>query len=294
MAALEELQAASLAASTRKQYQRSWEKFQKFATLVGVPVTLPLSIPITMWFIAYLHGSGMSGSSVVTTMSAISYFHKMGFHTDPTKNFFISKLLVGAKNLHAAHDVRLPITAAILESLLRASFQVIPSQFCRMAVCAVMVLAFKGFFRIGELLPRLQNAGSSVVQFADVLLIQDRATVTVRKFKHSSSKGPQVVHVCLAPANFAAVLHQYFKARGNSSGPFFISSNGSLLLRAQFDKYLKSLLMFCGFSTSAFKGHSFRIGAATAAAARGESDAQIRAAGRWSSDAFRKYIRITQ
>ena len=40
------------------------------------------------------------------------------------------------------------------------------------------------------------------------------------------------------------------------------------------------------------KGHSFRIGAATSTVLRDESDAQIRAASRWASDAFRKYIRI--
>ena len=61
---------------------------------------------------------------------------------------------------------------------------------------------------------------------------------------------------------------------------------------AEFDFLLKHLLEFCGLSSQVFKGHSFRIGAATSAALRGESDAQIRAAGRWSSDAFRKYIRV--
>ena len=40
-----------------------------------------------------------------------------------------------------------------------------------------------------------------------------------------------------------------------------------------------------------YKGHSFRIGAATFAAECGFSDAQIRLMGRWQSDAFRKYIR---
>ena len=68
-------------------------------------------------------------------------------------------------------------------------------------------------------------------------------------------------------------------------------------LRFEFDASLKQLLHFCGYDTSgydtsAFKGHSFHIGAATAAALRGDSDVQIRAAGRWTSDAFKKYIRF--
>jgi RES domain-containing protein len=38
-------------------------------------------------------------------------------------------------------------------------------------------------------------------------------------------------------------------------------------------------------------GHSFRIGAASFAAEKSLSDAQVRFMGRWNSNAFRKYIR---
>jgi hypothetical protein len=40
------------------------------------------------------------------------------------------------------------------------------------------------------------------------------------------------------------------------------------------------------------KGHSFRIGAATAAAIQGASDEDIQRMGRWKSQAFKRYIRI--
>ena len=43
--------------------------------------------------------------------------------------------------------------------------------------------------------------------------------------------------------------------------------------------------------TSRYKGRSFRIGAASLAAGKGFSDAQIRTLGRWKSDAFKLYIR---
>ena len=41
-----------------------------------------------------------------------------------------------------------------------------------------------------------------------------------------------------------------------------------------------------------YKGHSFRIGAASPAAECGYSETQIRLLGRWKSDAFKKYIRL--
>ena len=76
-------------------------------------------------------------------------------------------------------------------------------------------------------------------------------------------------------------------------GLLFAYADGSPMLRREFDRLLKHLLQFCGLSTTLFKGHSFKIGAATSAALRGESNAQFRAAGRWASYASRKYIWIS-
>lgn len=63
-------------------------------------------------------------------------------------------------------------------------------------------------------------------------------------------------------------------------------------MRYEFDASLKQILCCCGYQSSSVKGHSFRNGAGAAAALRGKSDAQIRVACRWTSDAFRRYIRM--
>ena len=66
------------------------------------------------------------------------------------------------------------------------------------------------------------------------------------------------------------------------------------VMHAKFNEQLRGALQFCHFCPKQFKSHSFRIGAATTAAAQSMSESQIRSLGRRSSDAFMKYIRCSQ
>ena len=55
---------------------------------------------------------------------------------------------------------------------------------------------------------------------------------------------------------------------------------------------LKGCLTWAGFDHSKFNSHSFRIGAATTAAAKGLEDCIIKTLGRWESAAYLKYVKI--
>ena len=88
------------------------------------------------------------------------------------------------------------------------------------------------------------------------------------------------------------LMLEYLSVRGCKPGPLFILADGSAVVRTHFTNQLSIAFKYCGLDSSRYKGHSFRIGAASYAAEAGMSDAQIRALGRWKSNAFQKYVRI--
>ena len=88
----------------------------------------------------------------------------------------------------------------------------------------------------------------------------------------------------------AAIL-RYVAIRGDGQGPFFRFVDGSPLTKARFVARVRDALTRAGYACQDYAGHSFRIGAATTAAAAGIPDSTIQALGRWSSAAFLRYIR---
>ena len=87
-------------------------------------------------------------------------------------------------------------------------------------------------------------------------------------------------------------LLEYLARRGNRPGPLFLNPDNNPVSRKFFADLMSLSLKAFGLDSTRYKGHSFRISAASFAAERGMSDAQIRALGGWKSTAFLKYIRI--
>lgn len=82
---------------------------------------------------------------------------------------------------------------------------------------------------------------------------------------------------------------QYLSIRehDSTSQPLFSFMDGVPVSRQFFTLWLA--LSFC---IHQYQTHSFRIGAATTAVARGFTELQIQHIGRLKSNAFKKYIRI--
>ena len=105
-------------------------------------------------------------------------------------------------------------------------------------------------------------------------------------------------HVLLiAPTNTpicaVSAMEFFLQCRGNSPRPLFKFANNTFLTRNKLNIVMKSWLSPLHLDTNRFSSHSFRIGAASTAAAAGLPNWLIQILGRWSSQCYIRYIRIS-
>ena len=242
----------------------------------------------------------MAYSTINSYLSAISYVHKLTGLRDPTKSFLIQKLLTALSRQRTA-DVRLPVTKPVLHQLVRSLVFTNSSAWQRSLFGTMFLVAFYGLFRLGELVTKSTHLGSSVVQYHSLTFLTCNANglphtakISISEYKHNPSKRPFNILIAredspsLCPVT---ALLEYTRLRGDRPGPLFCNADFSSVSFHQFNTELQRCLIYCGLDNRRFKSHSFRIGGACHAADKGFSDAQIRALGRWKSDAFKVYLR---
>ena len=158
---------------------------------------------------------------------------------------------------------------------------------------AAMLCAFFGFMRVSEFTSAKAKSFSSedTLCYTDVKVIDSNCFGIQLK---SSKTDPFRLGVQIRIAANGLLLcpvtalRKYMQSRKPSVAPLFGFSNGHYLTRQAFARAIHGLLPeHANIST-----HSFRIGAATTAAAMGLPRWLIKNLGRWNSDCFRQYIRI--
>ena len=89
-------------------------------------------------------------------------------------------------------------------------------------------------------------------------------------------------------------MQEYFLLVRPRHRPLFYFASGRYLTWGIVSDLLRDSARVAGLPYQSLKGHSFRIGAASVAAAAGLPDWLIKVLGRWSSDCYQLYIRTPQ
>ena len=158
-----------------------------------------------------------------------------------------------------------------------------------------------GALRMGEVLCPLAGVfdEQSSLLVSDVRISQKVQKLWIRSPKKCTPSG-DIIEVFPVPNSsfdpIKAVLYFYEMRKhihGDEAGvPFFIEEDGKCFTKKKFNKLLRTLLdPFILGDRDKLCGHSFRSGLATLMEAAGMSEEDIKAWGRWSSEAFRRYCK---
>ncbi|GLB36092.1 hypothetical protein LshimejAT787_0303800 [Lyophyllum shimeji] len=296
-----------LASSTRTTYSTGQNSFINYVHLNGLynddGSILPASQHAILGWVASLGGR-------VQPKTIKQYLtHVKSMHTDLDLPFtavespLVQRLFRGIKRFHGERDrkPKMPITLPILHDLLA---QLRPdSNHSHTVIYAACCLAYAGLLRCGEFTTKKGEFDPSVnlskrcVQFFPDY---DNATSIVLHLPASKTdpfrKGI-AVHIAAAPGKptcpVAALKRMYAAgADKDLDAPLFSGPNGKSLTRSFFIQSIREALFNAGYNPNLFAGHSFRRGAASAAAAAGCSDYEIQLLGRWRSDAYKLYIEL--
>ncbi len=274
--------------STIKAYNSSLTLFHHFVkSLNGSFSSFPANPGHIALFITHLHKRGLAPSTISSKLSAVSFMHKLYNKIDPVQNFLVSKLLRGLRKIRPVNDTRLPMSPRMLLEVMGNMQNFGFSVFEQLIFRSMITLAFAAFLRPGEF-----TASPNNLQLADVTIYKSYIIIVFKKYKHSTgSPATLCIRANGTPYCPWVALVQYLQFRGNDAGPLFCNVDSRPVSYNCFAHWFEIVSVWLGAHGS-LSPHSLRIGAATHAAASGMSDILIKQMGRWSSDAYKNYVRI--
>ncbi|XP_069103001.1 uncharacterized protein [Argopecten irradians] len=294
---------AAIAPSTRQTYTTGFNIYLRFLLLTGIVQTLcsshvfPVSEDLLLRFVAHCFGVlHLSYATIKLYLCGIRFccLEKNISHPSASELPRLHAILNGVKRMQVRKPItRYPVTFSVLKQVceyLRKQ----PTDLMLETACTI---AFFGFLRCGEFTVKSRFDPNSDLCVSDLTLSTDCALLTLKHSKTDPFRQGITIKLFTTGNSICPyqVCCKYLKHRLEShpaaSEPLFISEQGQILTRSLFISKFRHVLECIGINSAMYNGHSFRIGAATTAAQVHMEDHMIKTLGRWSSDAYCRYIR---
>ena len=288
--------ANSVSSSTMKKYHAHINTYEEFCKSAGINI-FPISESNIILFATHLSTSH-SHSNIGSHIAAVKYMsHVRGFDLDLTNFTRLYRLLRGIKRTQGARfkkPPRIPITPPLLFALGHNLWNSSYPFNDKIMLWAAMLTAFYGFLRVSEYTSSHVKSYDppSTLCFRDVQIITNSSIqLNIKASKTDPFRNG--VHITLhannSPLCPLKALRPFLLSHPQKSGPLFVWQDGRYLTRCGLSAVLARI---SPQGLQNMSSHSFRIGAASTAAAAGHPRWLIQAMGRWSSNCFRDYIRI--
>ena len=277
---------SGVAPSTRQTYQSGLNAFTKFCSEFGIP-PFPAS-SLTLEYFCVHTAQHVSYKTLKVYLSGIRLAHIERGMADPTKSTSLHLVCRGIHRQQGDNQKpRLPITINLLRVLkeqLRAS--TLYTTLEQQMLWALFTVAFYGFFRASELIPNLR--------WSHITLSSTQVSITLLESKTDPFRRGSTIHLFPTGSStcpIKAMTVYAMRVDTAHNNPVFQAGRFNSLTQKKLNAILRNLLQQANVNHVNYSSHSFRIGAATTAAAAGLPPWLIKALGRWHSDAYLAYIR---
>ena len=300
--------AASVAEKTKSGYSTALNMLAACQASLGRVMNLPLTDQDVLCFVAFMANRDVLDTTISSYLSAIRYaLMSSGYDCENLRTPVVKQVLKGIHNLKrdpqatVEKTTRRAMTIHHLKLLGHAIVTSDLSPFMKSVVWAVSLSAFWGSMRIGEILCPLVYSfdPKSSLLVSDVGITDRRVQFWIRSPKKCTPTG-DIIDVFQVPSGtldpVKAVKHYWemrCSAHGNDGSlPFFLEESGRILTKQKFNGLLHSLLDgLVKDKRDKLTCHSFRSGLATLMETAGFDEEDIKAWGRWSSEAFKRYCK---
>lgn len=285
----------ALAESTWNTYRVGVRRYVRFCRQLHLPA-LPFDEDILQMFVTSLSFS-VSVKTIRVYLCGVQAFARIAGHRVSLSDMVqLDYLLLGIRRVHGdrfRRRRRAPITLAQLRSIIEWVGQVYSRHDAFMLSSAV-TLAFFGLLRVSEYTcptnTRFDPAWHLSVDDVTFHLHRRLAYITIKASKTDPFRESAVVRVGMSGGELCPVtwLVSYLGVR-RGGRPLYLFEDGRFLTR----RHVSAVLQGALGSHANVNTHSFRIGGASALAGANVPAYQIQILGRWRSDAFLTYIRLS-
>lgn len=298
---------------TNSLYDIGFSHFKRFLLLNNASISSPppVSEDILVYFIAHcFQNLKLKYTTIKLYLCGVRHAYLKSGCTNPleTSNGImfprLTLLLNSIKRIQGMHTrTRLPITFPILTKICQRLRKGVFNNFIDCLIETACIVAFFAFLRCGEftVISHDKFDTSFNLCFSDVIFYSNYVILRLKESKTDPfRKGIDIklfkIENALCP--FAA-LQKYFRQRRAkfastlASDPLFVTDIYEALTRQYFLDKLKFVLNLCGYDSTLYNGHSFRSGAASSAGKAQVEDHMIKVLGRWRSDSYCRYIKIS-
>jgi hypothetical protein len=302
-----------LSPATRAAYNGHLRKFYKFAVTNQIWVIGWITLPgeyDMIFFVAKLVQEGLKPGTIKATLCGISTSLVGLGLGNPCKDELgqprpllfrvvrgVSRKLGGPRRTRKAltHDKLLRVFPYIREAV---EF----NEFNAKCIRCGLSMGFFGFLRVGEFVspttdPKSHDPAKNLTE--DDVTDTKPGFIGLRVKVSKADPFRNGANLQLAQNNEITCPRKthdaYVAARGTHGpkAPFFRMADGSMLTRGRLQTVLRKAMTLAGYEASEYGTHSLRIGAVSSLSAAGFGSEMIQVLGRYASDAFMAYLRIS-